>query len=362
MQHQPCPVGRGQDAVQAEVKGPRGSCRAGVLDSQLDDRVVAAPHRERLVRQPACRAEEAVHVSAERPHRQHAAPDVAGVRRAGPERHGAWRHRTRLGCFAVGGVLHRAQLEGVGRAVGQPRHRMARLVRSVLRAVRDVHPVAVAPVPRLLAVLVFRHARTRRRRVPRQHDLRVAGHRHEVRRRGHPGRPRGRLVRAAFVRAADDPELEVVLRPHRQAGHRVALLVRLARRAVRDRRPRRRPGAAGLPVAELVVRDPGIGARRVPGERHLLVAARRRQPRRGHRALHARELRASTVVRSPAGVRAGAEIGLHPGARHVVQPEKFGEKPAELRRCRRRSGRIAELAAHQPGERPAVGSIAGTNR
>ena len=119
---------------------------------------------------------------------------------------GRRRHRVRLGRRALVVVgVHRAELEGVGDLVGEARHREAVLVRAAHAAVRDPLPVAVGPAPRLVPVLVARHARIRRRRVPRQHDLRVAHRRREIRRRRQPQDPRGALDGDAKLVALGEP-------------------------------------------------------------------------------------------------------------------------------------------------------------
>ena len=111
------------------------------------------------------------------PHRHRPAPDVARGQRAtgghdGGERR---RHRARHRGRARGRGTHRAQLERVRRPVGQPRHREPDLVRAAPRAVGNRRPGRRIAPGRLVPVLVARDARTRRRRVPGQRNLTVAG-------------------------------------------------------------------------------------------------------------------------------------------------------------------------------------------
>ena len=144
---------------------------------------------------------------------------------------------------------------------------------------------------RLEAVIVARYARIRRRRVPGELHLRVAGRRgHEIgrrgRARGHGRRHRPVLRGRAIAGGAHRAQLERVGRAAGQPRrHRVARLVRAARRAVGDLLPHFGITAVRL-EAVLVARYARIRRRRVPGSSGAVLLPHREpgvRPRRRYR-------------------------------------------------------------------------------
>ena len=107
-----------------------------------------------------------------------------GHRDPGDPRRRRRRHRVRGRRVAVAVRAARAQLEGVGRPVGEPRHREPGRIGPARRAVRNPPPGRGIVPAGLVPVLVARDARIRRRRVPRERHPRVAGRGRQAPRRG----------------------------------------------------------------------------------------------------------------------------------------------------------------------------------
>ena len=218
--------------------------------------------------------------------------------------------------------IQRPHLERVNRPVRQARHRVAH---RRGRAARNVRPVPVIALPRLLPVLVLGDGRIARIR-PRQIRLPVLAERRQPRRLGRRRRRRGRsLARpVAVARRVHRPDPEPVLRPVLQARRRIT---RRRRAAARHRRPvPELPLPFLLPV--LVLRDRGV-LRIRPRQFHAPVLADRRQARRLRRRRHRRRRRF---------------IRLRPGAGRIQRPDLERVRRPVLQ-ARHRMARRRRIAA-----------------